>query len=102
MMLSEVSKNGSIVISALSTLVLATGTNIVYSNTYNAIPVVCDVKCVGNNSTPCYYTINKKVAYEEAYELFGEVRGFTKEESQKYKDSLSKLFKPTGDNFFDL
>lgn len=29
------------------------------------------------------------------------MRNFTKEESERYKKALSKLYKPTGRNFFD-
>lgn len=33
--------------------------------------------------------------------FYGTMRGFTKKESEDYENSLSKLFTPTGDNFFD-
>jgi hypothetical protein len=33
-------------------------------------------------------------AYQEARELFGEVRGFTEEEAQIYDESISELFEP--------
>jgi hypothetical protein len=46
--------------------------------------------------------VTEKVAEEQQYNsLFGEVRGFTKEESKLYEESLAEMFKPTGINFFE-
>lgn len=39
---------------------------------------------------------------KEAQELFPEARHFTEEEAKAYNQSLFKIFKPTGRNFFDL
>lgn len=44
-----------------------------------------------------------KSFYDEAVELFGgEIRGFTEEESKKYKEGLKRIYKPTGVNIFNL
>lgn len=39
---------------------------------------------------------------KEAKELFGEMRGFTQEESDEYEAALDRLSEPTGINFYDL
>lgn len=43
-----------------------------------------------------------KKILEEAHEIFGEMRNFTKEEAEAYSKMLKKISKPTGKNFFDL
>lgn len=42
-----------------------------------------------------------KIVFDEAREMFGEMRDFTEEEQIKYDKSIEKLFKPTGRNIFD-
>lgn len=39
---------------------------------------------------------------QEAYDLFGEMRDFTEEESKAYEDSLKAISKPTGRNIYDI
>ena len=101
-------KNSSMVIAAISTLLLTSNLAGYYSNSCNNTPVIRDVKLVENNSMPVYYIADKynignsQSRFDEAFELFGEVRGFTKEEAILYEESLSNLYIETGDNFFDL
>lgn len=39
---------------------------------------------------------------QEAFELFGEMRQLTKEEQKERNETLKRISKPTGENFFDL
>lgn len=55
----------------------------------------------------CMTCGNRIVASPECNGCDGEanylaMRSMTKEESKNYRESLDKLFAPTGDNFFDL
>jgi len=122
MNINEKILNSSLLLGALLLTSNVTGT---YCNSSNKnIPVVREVRCTENNTAGAKYMTyfsykndpvfnsttmspkmdNKNTSewFKEAIELFGEMRGFTKEESQIYEKSLSKLYIPTGDNFFDL
>jgi len=100
MMVKDIARNSSLLIGVmlLSSNIMSTA----YSNSYNAIPNFKEVRCIENNTMPYIIKINKQAWYNEAFELFGEVRGFTEEEAKLYSESLSKLFVSTGDNIFDL
>lgn len=39
---------------------------------------------------------------QEAFELFGEMRQLTKEEQKERNETLKRISKPTGENFFDI
>ena len=39
---------------------------------------------------------------QEVYDLFGEMRDFTEEESKAYENSLKTISKPTGRNVYDI
>lgn len=98
MMAKDIARN-----SLLGAIVLSSSLSPIYSNSYSSLPVVQEVRFVETNTVPTFYAINnKQFLYKEACELFGEVRGFSEEESKLYEESLSKLFVSTGDNFFDI
>jgi len=99
MMVRDLARNSSMLIWVL---LLTSSMTPVYSNSYGAVPVVQEVKYAESNIVPSFRNFNKITLYREAFDLFGEVRGFTAEEAKLYEESLSQLFESTGDNFFDV
>ncbi len=122
MMLKEKAINGSILLGAL---LLTSNVSGGYSNSsYRNIPVVCETRSIENNSAEAKYIMNfsnknisvhnnattppklnsmgKKAWYEEAADLFGEIRGLTEEESVMYSNLLEDISESMGVNYFDL
>ncbi|ASA20966.1 hypothetical protein [Paenibacillus donghaensis] len=55
-----------------------------------------------SKSSSAPYEQPKRNWLAEAEELFPGIQEFTEEEALRYEESLNKIFKPTGRNFFDL
>ncbi len=54
-----------------------------------------------NNNNTVISTAQNHILISDAYELFPGLRDFTEEESDAYEEVLDRIFKPTGENFFD-
>lgn len=92
---------------ALSALSLTTTLN-TSGMTYNDSPLAMMSNISGNNMgtttpSPQMGKTEIQTSYSLAKELLGSnMRDFTKEEAEIYRASLSKIYKPTGVNIFDL
>ena len=53
-------------------------------------------------TTPKLIELPDRSLIEEALQLFSDSRDFTESEAERYEATLDRLFKPTGENFFDL
>ena len=76
---------------------------------YDIAPPLAAMKNVSENDmgtmTIFPRTVERKVnsRIDSAWQLFdGNMREFTKEETEKYEESLKKIYKPIGVNIFDI
>lgn len=93
---------------ALSVLGLTTTLNS-GSIRYDTAPPFAVMKNVSENDMGTMTIFPKRVErtvdsrIDSARELFdGNMREFTKEETEKYEESLEKIYKPIGVNIFDI
>ena len=65
-------------------------------------PTIQRIVSIEQNTIPQQITLERKNWFEEAQNFFPGAREFTKQEADSYEATLSRLFQPTGKNFFDL
>lgn len=96
-----------IALSALSVTTTFNTSGMIYIDSPPAImenSLKNDINDMGTTTpSPKMSKTELKSSYDLAKELFeNDMRDFTKEEAEIYKESLKKIYKPTGVNIFDI